>query len=95
MHDIVRWHRARRRTGTAHAKTRAQVVGTGKKAWRQKGTGRARIKDRKAPHHVGGGVAHGPKKTDWSFKLNKKCKGFFLTQLPKLEERSIVDTFHS
>ena len=72
LHDIVRWQRCKWRRGTGNAKTRAEVVGSGKKQWKQKGTGRSRIKDRKAPHMKRGGVAHGPRKQDWSFKLNKK-----------------------
>jgi len=51
---------ANQRKARAHAKTRAEVVGSGAKIWRQKGTGRARHGDRQAPIFVGGGVAHGP-----------------------------------
>ena len=61
------------RAGTAHTKTRSDVKGGGKKPYRQKGTGRARQGSIRAPHFVGGGVAHGPKNTrNWSQKINKK-----------------------
>ncbi|HXK36081.1 MAG TPA: 50S ribosomal protein L4 [Candidatus Paceibacterota bacterium] len=56
----------------AHAKTRAEVSGTGKKPWRQKGTGRARHGSMRSPIWVGGGVAHGPSKdVNFKRKINK------------------------
>jgi large subunit ribosomal protein L4 len=63
---------AARRAGTACTKTRGEVAGSGKKLWRQKGTGRARVGDGNAPHWRGGGVAWGPRPRDYSKKLNKK-----------------------
>ena len=57
------------RQGTKKAKRRGEVEGTGRKIWRQKGTGKARHGDRQAPLFVGGGVAHGPKGNE-NYKLN-------------------------
>ncbi len=58
--QAVRVHLINQRQGTKKAKTRGDVAGSGKKIWRQKGTGNARHGDRYAPIFVGGGVAHGP-----------------------------------
>lgn len=60
MHQVVTAQLAAARMGTAKTKTRAEVSGGGAKPWRQKGTGRARQGSTRAPHWVGGGVAHGP-----------------------------------
>ena len=59
--QAVRVHLTNQRQATAKSKTRGEVSGSGKKIWRQKGTGRARHGDRYAPIFVGGGVAHGPR----------------------------------
>jgi large subunit ribosomal protein L4 len=60
MAQAVKVFLANQRTASPQAKTRAQVEGSNKKIWSQKGTGRARHGDRKAPIFVGGGKAHGP-----------------------------------
>jgi len=52
---------AARRQGHAHTKTRGEVAGSTRKLWRQKGTGRARVGDRRPPNRIGGGVAMGPR----------------------------------
>ena len=65
---------AAQRMGTAKVKTRGEVSGTGKKPWRQKGTGRARTGSRRTPIFAGGGVAHGPKQRDYSKKVNTKTR---------------------
>lgn len=66
---------ANSRKNLAHAKTRAEVRGGGKKPWRQKGTGRARHGSIRSPIWVGGGKAHGPIKEEiFSKKINKKMK---------------------
>jgi large subunit ribosomal protein L4 len=85
------------RAGTAHTKTRAEVSGGGKKPFRQKGTGRARQGSIRVPIHVGGGVAHGPRKDrNWSQKINKKQKRvalkYALNEKAENEALFVVDT---
>lgn len=60
------------RAGTACTKSKGQVSGTGKKPWKQKGTGRARVGTSRNPVWRGGGIAFGPKPRDYSVKVNKK-----------------------
>lgn len=78
MHASVVQQLANKRQGTQSAKTRSEVRGGGRKPWRQKGTGRARIGSIRAPHWTGGGVVFAPKPRDYSFKLNKKEKRYAL-----------------
>jgi len=74
MHQVVTAGLAAQRAGTHSTKTRAEVSGGGRKPWRQKGTGRARHGSNRSPIWVGGGVAHGPKTRDHSFRVPKKMK---------------------
>jgi large subunit ribosomal protein L4 len=74
MHEVVRAQLAAARSGTHSTKTRAEVRGGGRKPWRQKGTGRARHGSIREPQWMGGGVAHGPKPRDHSFRVNRKVK---------------------
>ncbi len=74
LKDVIVAYQANCRQGNGSAKTRAQVKGSGKKIYRQKGTGNARHGDKQAPIFVGGGVAHPPKPKDWSKQINKKVK---------------------
>jgi large subunit ribosomal protein L4 len=75
VHQVVVSMQSSARRGTAHAKTRGEVSGTGKKPWQQKGTGRARHGSRRSPIWVGGGVAHGPRKDkNYDRKVNRKMK---------------------
>lgn len=74
LKDVIVAYQANARQGNAKAKTRSDVNRTGKKVYRQKGTGNARHGDRGAPIYVGGGVAHGPKIRDWSKHINKRVK---------------------
>ena len=63
-----------RRRGTASTKTRGEVAMTGAKAWRQKGTGRARAGALSTPQRTGGGVAFGPKPRHYTAKVNRKAR---------------------
>ena len=74
VHEVVTAYRAAQRSGTAKTKDRSEVAGTGKKPWRQKGTGRARVGSRRNPVWRGGGVAHGPRPRDYSKKINQKTR---------------------
>lgn len=74
VHDVVVAMRANRRTGSANTKTRGEVASTGKKPFRQKGTGRARQGGNAPPIHRGGGVAFGPRPRDYSKKVNRATK---------------------
>ncbi len=74
VHDVIVAMQANRRSGSANTKTRAEVSGTGKKPFRQKGTGRARQGGNNPPHHCGGGVAFGPRPRDYSKKVNRATR---------------------
>ena len=74
VHDVVVAYRAAQRMGTACTKTMGEVNGTGKKPWRQKGTGRARAGSFQSPLWRGGGVVFGPKPRDFSKKVSRKTK---------------------
>jgi len=78
VHDTVVAYGAAQRSGTACTKTMGDVAGTGKKPWRQKGTGRARAGSFASPLWRGGGVVFGPKPRDFSKKVNKKVKDLAL-----------------
>ena len=74
VHEAVRAELAARRRGTASTKTRGEVAMTGAKAWRQKGTGRARVGARSTPNRTGGGVAFGPKPRAYTVTVNRKAR---------------------
>ena len=74
VHEAVRAELAARRRGTASTQTRGEVSMTGAKAWRQKGTGRARVGALSTPNRVGGGVAFGPKPRSYTVKVNRKAR---------------------
>jgi large subunit ribosomal protein L4 len=72
IYESVRHYLAGRRSGTAKTKVRREVAGAGKKLWRQKGTGRARMGSVRSPLWRHGGTTHGPVPRDYSYHLNKK-----------------------
>ena len=74
LHETVVAYRANRRAGTHSTKTKATVAGSGKKPWRQKGTGNARAGYESSPVWSGGGVVFGPHPRDYSKKTNKTVK---------------------
>lgn len=74
IHAAVRNFMANARAGTVGTKTRGDVSGSGRKLWKQKGTGRARIASIRSPLWKGGGSAHGPQARDWSYNLPKKMR---------------------
>jgi large subunit ribosomal protein L4 len=74
VHEAVRAELAAQRRGTASTQTRGEVSMTGAKAWRQKGTGRARVGALSTPNRKGGGVAFGPKPRGYTVKVNRKAR---------------------
>ena len=74
VHEAARADMAARRRGTASTLTRSEVSMTTAKAWRQKGTGRARAGALSVPHRTGGGVAFGPKPRHYTVKVNRKAR---------------------
>ncbi|MEZ5404018.1 MAG: 50S ribosomal protein L4 [Bryobacteraceae bacterium] len=72
--ESVRHHMASRRAGTAKTKVRGAVRGSGKKLWRQKGTGRARMGSIRSPIWRHGGTVHGPQPRDYSYRFPKKMQ---------------------
>lgn len=79
--EVIVAHQANARQGTASTKTRSEVAASGRKPWRQKGTGNARVGAISSPIWVGGGVAFGPKPRDYSKKINKKVKTLALKRI--------------
>jgi len=74
IHAAVRNFMANARQGTSATKTRGDVSGSGRKLWKQKGTGRARIASLRSPLWKGGGNVHGPQPRDWSYNMPKKMR---------------------
>jgi large subunit ribosomal protein L4 len=74
IYEAVKNYRASQRRGTASTKSRGKVSGSGRKLWRQKGTGRARVGSIRTPIWRGGGTTFGPHPRDFSYKMPKKAK---------------------
>ena len=72
IYESVRQYNASRRAGTHKTKVRGEVAGSGKKLWKQKGTGRARVGSVRSPIWRHGGTVHGPQPRDYSYKLPRK-----------------------
>jgi len=72
--ETVKWQQARWRQGSHATKGRSEVSGTGKKPWRQKGTGRARQGSTRSPQWVGGGRAFAKKPRDYAYSMPKKAR---------------------
>jgi large subunit ribosomal protein L4 len=72
LYEAVRQYQAGLRSGTHKTKVRSEVAGSGKKLWKQKGTGRARVGSVRSPLWRHGGTVHGPQPRDYSYKLPKK-----------------------
>ncbi|KAG7393690.1 54S ribosomal protein L4 mitochondrial [Phytophthora pseudosyringae] len=78
LQRVVRWQLACRRAGTNKTKTRSEVSGSTRKPWKQKGSGRARVGDIRAPQWRGGYRVHGPVLRDFSYSLPKKVRAMGL-----------------
>jgi large subunit ribosomal protein L4 len=72
LHEASRWYQRSLRAGTHKTKDKSEVSGAGRKLWRQKGTGRARVGSIRSPLWRHGGTVHGPKPRDYSYALPKK-----------------------
>lgn len=74
VYAAVKSYQANQRAGTSATKTRGNTSGSGRKLWKQKGTGRARIASLRSPLWRGGGNVHGPQPRDWSYSVPKKVR---------------------
>jgi large subunit ribosomal protein L4 len=92
LHEVVTMQLANRRAGSASTKHRSDVTGSGRKLFRQKGTGRARRGNIKANLLRGGGVAFGPKPKSWAYKVPKKVRKLALKMAlsSKLKDENIL-----
>ena len=91
--EAVRISQANSRQGGGHTKTRGEVRGGGKKPWKQKGTGRARVGSIRSPIWRHGGVTFGPRSNrNWELKINKKAKtaALFMSLSDKAKENQLI-----
>ena len=95
--EVVKWQLAKRRAGTASTKRLGEIRGSGKKMWKQKGTGQARQGSKRAPHWVGGGSVFGPKPRDYEYNMPRKAKKLALRSALSLRASEsklvVVDNF--
>lgn len=96
--QVVRWQLHKKAGFRSSTKTRSDVRGSGKKIYRQKGTGNARHADKYAPQFRKGGVVHGPKAVQWSMSVPKKIKFMALKHVLSIKAQSgklvIIDSLH-
>ena len=92
LHQVVVAQLANMRSGTASTKSRSEIAGSGRKLYRQKGTGRARAGDRKSPTRVHGGVAFGPKPRSFRQSTPKKVRQLALRSalVDKFQNNNVV-----
>jgi large subunit ribosomal protein L4 len=88
MHLALRIQLANRRAGTVKTKTRSEVAGSGKKPFKQKGTGGARQGCVRAPQYPGGGVAFGPRPKEYNLSMNKKARKSAICSALSLQYKS-------
>src|SRR6476469_9829240 len=91
--EAVRVQQANARKGLANTKTRGEVSGGGKKPWKQKGTGRARVGSTRSPIWRHGGITFGPTSDrNWSLKMNKKAKtkALFMSLSDKVTDGKLI-----
>lgn len=94
--QVVRWQLHKCSGFKSYAKGRSEISGSGKKIYRQKGTGNARHSDKYAPQFRKGGIAHGPKAQQWTMKVPKKIRSLALrhtlSMKAQFEKLFIVDS---
>jgi large subunit ribosomal protein L4 len=92
LHEVVTMQLARKRSGTAAVKHRSDIRGSGRKLFRQKGTGRARRGNIKSPLLRGGGVVFGPDPKSYAYKVPKKVRKLALKMAlsTKLQKKSLL-----
>jgi large subunit ribosomal protein L4 len=92
LHDAVLMYQANRRAGTHSTLRRGEVAGSTKKLFRQKGTGNARVGNKRTNKRRGGGTAKGPKPRDYSYSLPKKAlrKATRMAVLAKLQDQEVI-----
>src|SRR5947209_4479128 len=92
LHDVVVMYQANQRAGTHSTLRRGEVAGSTKKLFRQKGTGNARVGNKRTNKRRGGGTTKGPKPRDYSYKMPKKAvrAATRMAVLSKLQDNEVV-----
>ena len=91
VYEAVKQYRAGARRGTHKTKTRGEVAGSGRKPWRQKGTGRARVGEASTPLWRHGGTVFGPQPRDYSYSMPKKARAAALRSALAQRLQDVVD----